>query len=279
MSGNKYKGSPRYLNEIKEQVKAVNYVFEILDARAPQSTGNRFIREITDNNKSIIILNKSDLAQKDVTERWVDYYKKQGYNAFSFSAGEPSSILYNMLQKLSSQTKKGRFKRPDRIMVAGIPNVGKSTIINSLLRRKAVRTGDRSGITRGRQWIRLKQGFELLDTAGVLPPFLNKETHKMMATLGVLPVSQWDPLETAGWLIDEIRPAGLVAGIKSRFGISEVSNNSSIEEILLAVGAKRGCLRSGGEIDLYQASEIFLKEFREGLLGTFSLEIPPDSEV
>lgn len=276
MNRNKNPGSPRFLNELKEQIKAVNYVLEVLDARAPQSSSNPYIRKITGVKQNILILNKTDLAQKNITLQWLEYYKKQGYKALSFNTGQPASLIFNQLELFNAKPQNERFKRPCRIMVAGTPNVGKSTIINTLLRRKAARTGDRSGITRGRQWIRLKPGLELLDTAGVLPPFINEETRKKLAALGVLPVTQWDPPEIAAWLIDEIRPAGLIDSMEKRYAKKGPDVKKDTESFLRIIGEKRGCLRSGGEADLYQASEIFLKEFRDGQLGGFSLEKPSD---
>ncbi|MFY9113759.1 MAG: ribosome biogenesis GTPase YlqF [Dethiobacteria bacterium] len=267
-------GSARHLKEIEEQIKAVNYVIEVLDARAPQSSSNPALGKIIGKIQKIIVLNKSDLADPKITDKWLYYYKKEGMSALSFSIRHPASTIFSILDRLNAHSKRTRFRCPHRILVAGIPNVGKSTIINSLLRRKAAKTGDRPGITRGRQWIRLKEGWELLDTVGIIQPFVNDKTFNVLASLGVLEDSQFDPLEVTDWLLQESGIEGFKEGIGRRFGDRIPDGALHTDEILGWIGSRRGCLKAGGEIDLNQAAHILLKEYRDGLLGRYSMELP-----
>ncbi len=275
MKKHTFHSSPKYLGEIKDLAGSVDFILEVVDARAPEKTRNPIIKEITSPRKNIIILNKADLADPEITGRWLRYYKKTASEALSFEPGKPAASLINVVNQLKDKGAKPRFKRALRIMVVGTPNVGKSTILNTLLKRKAVKTGDIAGITRGKQWIRLKPGLELLDTAGILPPFISQSNRLYIALLGIMPSSQWDPFEVAVWLLGEGRPHKLISDMEERYKASNLSGKNA-EDILLAIGAQRGSLRSGGEIDLNRVTEIFLKEFRSGILGRYSMEEPPD---
>ncbi len=268
-----FHSSPKYLGEIKELAGSVDYILEVVDARAPQKTRNPVINEIASRRNAILILNKADLADPVITAKWLSFYKKAGLEALSFEPGKTADSITGVINRLKPKAEKSRFNRARRVMVAGTPNVGKSTILNSLIKRKSLKTGDVAGITRGKQWIRLKPGLELLDTAGILPPFVSESNRFYTAALGILPDSLWDPFEIAVWLIDEARPAGLIDSMEKRYKAENLAGKNA-EDILLAAGARRGVLRSGGEIDLNRVTDIFLKEFRGGMLGRFSLEEP-----
>ena len=277
MKKHTFHSSPKYLGEIKDLAGSVDFILEVVDARAPEKTRNPIIKEIASSRKIILILNKADLAYSEITARWVSCYQKNGLEALSFEPGKPANSIINLINQIKTKALKPRFKRALRIMVAGTPNVGKSTILNSLLKRKAVKTGDIAGITRGKQWIRLKPGLELLDTAGILPPFISQSNRFYVALLGIMPSSQWDPYEVAAWLLREERPHKLIRDMEERYKVKNLAEKNA-EDILLTIGAQRGTLRSGGEIDLNRVTEIFLKEFRGGLLGRYSLEKPPETE-
>ena len=267
--------SPSVVNEVKSLVKAVDLVLEVLDARAPQSTQNPAIGKLINTSQNLVLLNKADLAEEDITNGWLEYYRNKEVTAASFHNHLPPQKIFNLVNAAAPGGRKGKFNRPQRIMVLGVPNVGKSTIVNALLPRKTARTGDKAGITKGKQWIRIRPDLELLDTPGLVQPFINEQTYFRIALLGVLPESQLEPLEAADWLLNYIIEKKLQERLQKRYGIDGgQEKDSDIERILGELAAKRGCLQSGGEPDLNQAAQILLKEFREGKLGPFSLEEP-----
>jgi len=269
------KGSPRFINEIKTLVKAVDYVLEILDARAPRSTRNPILSDIISPAREVILLNKSDLAEKKVTTQWESHFKANGQQALSFSIKKAPTVISDYLDTIDIKNSSNKLNRACRIIIVGVPNVGKSTITNSLLNRKTVRTGDKPGITRGNQWIRIKPGLELLDTVGILPPHINDVTFTNLAILGLIAESRIDPQEVAFSLMDKIGDKRLFERLISRYGITNKVEEDP-EMILEEIGTRRGCLGSGGEVDLSKASIILLKDFREGKLGPISLESPEE---
>lgn len=280
MPGNKrhLAHSKKHLNRIKEMIRAVDVVLELVDARAPQSSQNEELYRSVKPGGRIIVLHKSDLANPDVTRCWVEHFQKQGLKVFSFSAKLSSKKLLSHLNDYWSSGKFARFNRPLRLMVAGMPNVGKSTLVNLLLQKKVTHTGDRPGITRGSQWIRIHPRLELLDTPGVLQPAAGDEwTYQCLAALGILPPNKYDSEETALWLINLLKSSNRLSLLSERFGV-EPEEEFLPEEYLKKIGKARGCLIGGGEVNFQEASQVLLKDLREGLLGAISLEAPPEEE-
>ncbi|SDK44660.1 ribosome biogenesis GTPase YlqF [Natronincola ferrireducens] len=280
MNINWYPGHMKKTKELlKEQLKLVDVVFELLDARIPLSSKNPIIDETIGNKPKVIILNKSDLANDTITKQWIDYYKKQGRYALSLDtisgrglrevtvAGENA-----VKEKMNALQEKGRRMRPVRIMIVGIPNVGKSSILNRLAGRKSAKTGDRPGVTKGKQWIRLKGNMELLDTPGILwPKFEDQEVALNLAFTGAIKDEIMD-IETLAlklieklWLTDKEK-------LMDRYKVGEEA--SLPLEVMNEIAKNRGCILRGGEVDYSRTANMVLDEFRGGKIGKISLEKP-----
>jgi len=262
--------SNKYLHQVKEMLKAVDVVLEVVDARAPWSTKSKSLANSTRGH--LLVLNKSDLAEDSRTREWLAYYQKLGIKVISYHNRLSVSCFNSYLKHFRSSRPK--FKRPLRLMVAGMPNVGKSTLVNLLLHKKVSRTGNRPGITRGNQWIRLNQELEMLDTPGVLQPFaVNHFSFNCLAVLGVIPDHRFDEVELGGWLIDMLYQKDLLNVLVARYGIN-LEQKFDIENVLLEVGKSRGCLGPGGKIDQAGAARHIIKDFQEAALGKVTLETP-----
>lgn len=275
MGGKKHLAhSQKQFKKVKEMIKVVDVVLELVDARAPRSSKNTYLSGSGFSRGHALILHKSDLADKKITRGWVDYYQENGFKVFSFSSLFSTAELFSFLQEYRASSKFARFNRPLRLMVAGMPNVGKSTLVNLLLKKKATPTGDRPGITRGSQWVRIQPGLEMLDTPGVLQPEVEEEfSYQCLAAIGILPPKRYDPVETASWLIEIMKDYGCLGGLSTRYRL-EAGEERLPEHMLEEIGRARGCLVSGGEVDFTEASGVLLKDFREGRLGKISLERP-----
>ncbi len=258
-------------NILKENLKLVNVVIELLDARVPLSSQNPDLKDLTGNKMRVIVLNKADLAEDHYTDDWVYNFKEKGYYVVPVSSVKGYGIkqLKAILSKFKASVTRG--KRPIRAMVIGVPNVGKSSFINSLARKSSAKIGGVPGITRGKQWIKIPPDTELLDTPGILWPKIESEEMGFhLAITGAIKFEILDYEDLAYRLIEYLsreKPEYLTARYK-------LKNISPPGEILRQVGIKRGLLRAGGEIDTSKASEIILKEFRDGLLGKITLEHP-----
>ncbi len=280
MNINWYPGHMKKTKElIREQLKLVDVVYELLDARIPMSSKNPDIDKIIGNKPKVIVLNKIDLADAKTTVKWVEYFKQNGTTVIPVNTitGEGVKKLIQESQnvikeKMDALIKKGRKPRPARIMIAGVPNVGKSSLINKLSGRKSTQIGDRPGVTKGKQWIRLKGNMELLDTPGILwPKFEDPEVALSLAFTGAIKDEIMDT-ETLAYKLLEILWKDHREDIIERYKINEEYDETI--EIMDHIGRNRGCILKGNEIDYSRISNIILDEFRSGKIGRISLEHP-----
>ena len=266
------------LRMMQEDIRIIDLVIELLDARIPLSSRNPDIDELAKGKSRLVLLNKSDLADPAANEKWVRYFTDKGLvtvlidskNRKGFSAIN-RSIEEACRTKLERDRKKGIIGRPVRAMVVGIPNVGKSTFINSLCKRASTKTGNRPGVTKGKQWIRLSKGVELLDTPGILwPKFENETIGLNLAYIGSINDEILDETELAMKLIDRLKSI-CPGAISTRYDVSE----EDITHVILEnIAVKRGCIKKGSEPDHDKAARIVLDDFRSGTLGNITLEIP-----
>ena len=269
--------------EISEHMRFVDVVCEIIDARIPRSSRNPDIAKLSGEKPRLVILNRADLADPSVTKLWSAYFKEQGTPVLETDCksgrgvSEFSTAARAVLaQKLSDRAAKGQASRPIRAMVLGVPNVGKSTFINKAAKRKAAKASDRPGVTRGRQWVTVDAGMELLDTPGILWPKLDSpEIGLVLAFTGAIRDATLDIEELGARLMLRLAE-DYPQGVESRYGI-ESKPGGEIEygvELLEMAAKRRGFLVRGGEPDIERMATIFLDEFRDGRLGRISLEKP-----
>ena len=268
--------------QMQEDIKLIDLVIELVDARIPMSSRNPDIDELGKNKARLILLNKSDLADKDASEAWMEFFKEKGYFAVKVDARNKgcmkaiSAVIAEACkEKTERDRKRGIKNRPVRAMVVGIPNVGKSTFINTFAGRACAKTGNKPGVTKGKQWIRLNKSVELLDTPGILwPKFEDQEVGMRLAYIGSIKDDILNIEELALGLIgylQEFYPAAL----KERYSVEE---GQKPLDILTAVAKARGCLKKGEELDYEKASRLLLEEFRSGKLGKVTLEFPKGTE-
>ena len=268
---------------IEDNLKLIDVVVEILDARIPFSGRNLNFDDIIKNKPRLLVLNKSDLADKNRTSQWVSWYAKMGLKVIPISCAtgagttEVLSEARSLVQdKIDREMEKGR-NRTLKIMMVGIPNVGKSSLINRLIGKASTKTGDRPGVTRGKQWLRIKGGAELLDTPGILPPkFEDKSVALRLAYTGAIKDEIINTELLAYSLCDYLRdnyPSELCA----RYKMDSV-NGLEGYEILENIGKKRGFVISGGETDTERAANMLLDELRGGKIGNITLEVPYENE-
>ncbi len=276
--------------QIMEDVRLVDIVIELLDARIPISSQNPDIAEITKNKKKIIVLNKCDLADEKQNKRWVEYFKEKNILAVltDSNSGKGIEECVRKIEKimeedLKGQAEKGRIGRKIKAMVLGIPNVGKSSFINRISKKTSAGVGNKPGVTKQKQWIRINEKIELLDTPGVLwPKFESEEVALHLAFTGTIKEDILQRTEIAYYLVKfliENYPKQLCERYKlteeyihEQLENEERPENENIYEIFLAVGKKRGCIISGGNIDEEKTARILLDEFKNGKIGRISLE-------
>lgn len=271
--------------QIIDDLKLVDIVIELLDARIPVSSQNPEIANILQNKKRIIILNKSDLADSNETNKWIQYFKNKNIPAIEVNSNEGKGtnqviqvIEKMMASELETQANKGRIRKTIRVMIVGIPNVGKSSFINRISKKTAMNVGNKPGVTKQKQWIRIGNQIELLDTPGVLwPKFESQEVGLNLAYTGSIKDEVIDKLEIAYNLIkylDKNYSKNLYEKYKiTDQEISNIKENSQYYlELMYLIGRKRGALISGGNIDENKVANIILDDFRSGKIGKITLE-------
>lgn len=277
---------PGHMTKTKRQIQAslklVDAVAEILDARIPLSSKNPDLQKLIQNKPKVVLLNKCDMANQTATSRWIDYYASQGITAIAVDcksgkglnkfAPAVNSVLSERRERLKA---KGMVNPMLRIMIVGIPNVGKSSFINRVAKQNRAKVEDRPGVTRGNQWYSIAKNIEMLDTPGVLwPKFDDKIVGERLAFTGAVKAQILDTELLAVRLLDFLRslkPADFIA----RFKLEDIDLDAiDSYELLNVIGKKRGMLISGGEIDIERAAIMLLDEFRSGKLGRITLEMP-----
>ena len=265
---------------IIEHLKAVDVAAELLDARIPYSSSNPMIKELLGTKPHIVILNKADLANPSDTSAWEAYFKKQGRQVISVSCnnGKDKKKLLREIREtaqpvLDKWERRGVKNRSARIMILGIPNVGKSTLINFISGTAATRTANTPGHTRGKQWVRLAEGLDLLDTPGVLwPKFEDQEAALRLAATGAIAGDVFDSSAVVMSLLKTLAVMSPEA-IKEKYGIEDVHADPQL--LLEQAGRRRGCLLSGGAVDYGRAEAAVLHDFRSGKLGRITLDGVP----
>ena len=266
---------------IGEHMKLVDAVAEVLDARIPASSRNPDLARLAGDKPRLVILNRTDLADPAVTARWREWFRHQGIAVLETDAKSGRGVrdfgpaVRGILRdRIAALEAKGQGSRPLRVMIAGIPNVGKSTFINKVAGRKAAAAADRPGVTRGKQWITIDAGLELLDTPGVLwPKFDSREVGESLALTNAIKAEVLDREELAADFMARLRDV-CPGAIEARYRFTPDPDKNGWE-LLEDAARRRGFLISGGEADLERMADVLLGEYRDGKLGRISLEAPP----
>ena len=270
--------------QIIEDLKLIDIVIEILDARVPLASQNPDIEDVIKNKKKIIVLNKADLADANSTNKWIEYYNKEGIKAIAVESNTSKGIkdVIETIKEEYSEIKekfiqKGRIGKSIRVMVVGIPNVGKSTFINSIAKRNTAKVGNKPGVTKQKQWIKVTNEIELMDTPGMLwPKFEDNELAMHLAFVGTIGDTAIDKEEIAYYLLDFLinnYPQRLI----ERFNIElnkDNNNQKETMEVLEEIARKRGALISGGNINMQKVSDLILNDFQSGKMGRITIELP-----
>ena len=265
---------------MQENIKLIDLVIELVDARIPMSSRNPDIDELSKNKSRIILLNKADLADGRYNTEWTEYFKEKGFHVLEINSKTGSGVkaIQGLVQeackeKIERDRKRGIKNRPVRAMVVGIPNVGKSTFINAFAGRACAKTGNKPGVTKGKQWIRLNQNLELLDTPGILwPRFENQEVGERLAMIGSINDEILHADELAFALLKYVMREypGLIG---KRYEIEETQDSY---ETLAQICVSRKCFLKGEEPDMIRVAKMVTEDFRSGRIGRITLERPEE---
>lgn len=273
---------------IQENLKGIDVVVEILDARIPLSSKNPLIDQLIKGKQRLVILNKADLADDHITNAWMSWFDAQEetksikVNSLTDAKGI-RKIITETLENLTKEKRERKLNKgirsfSMRVMIVGIPNVGKSTFINALVGKQSAKVGNKPGVTRGKQWIRLSQEIEIMDTPGILwPKFEDPEAGMRLALTGAIKDDIFD-FETSSQKLLSWLKTHYPASLAERYKLSAEDMEQPESRLQELIGEKRGCLLSGGRIDVKKTATIIITEFRKGSLGRISLEVPPTGE-
>ena len=267
---------------MKEDIKLIDLIIEIIDARVPLASRNPDIDELGKGKARLILLNKSDLASEKHNDAWTAWFKSKGYYVIKVNARSGAGLkqIGGVVQeackeKIERDRRRGILNRPVRAMVVGIPNVGKSTFINSFAGKACTKTGNKPGVTKGNQWIRLNKSLELLDTPGILwPRFEDQRVGLMLAFIGSINDEILNRDELAIELLKFLRQ-NYANVLLERYQV----DTDNAAEMLAQIARVRGCLMKGGEPDYSKAAAIVIDDFRSGKLGRITLEFPPETKA
>ena len=265
---------------MQEDIKLIDVIIELVDSRIPYSSKNPDIDSLANGKSRVMVMNKYDLADSSVTDEWVKYYEDKGYFVARTNSKDRTGVkaINNIIQKachekIERDRRRGILNRPVRALVAGIPNVGKSTFINRFTGRACTKTGNKPGVTKGKQWIRLNKNVELLDTPGILwPKFEDQDSGMRLAFIGSIKDELYNIYELSILLIKfllEDYPGAISSCYKT-----EIPAGSSEADVLGIIAKCRGCIKSGAEPDLDKAGKCLVDDFRAGRLGRITLEKP-----
>jgi ribosome biogenesis GTPase A len=265
--------------QVTEKLKLIDIVFELVDARIPMSSRNPMIDEIVSSKPRIVLLNKADKADASITKQWIDYFKEREIPAIAIDAQTGTGLkqitaLSKVLlkEKFDKMASKGIKPRAIRALIIGIPNVGKSTLINRLAKKNITKTGDRPGVTTAQQWVKVGNELELLDTPGILwPKFEDQLVGFKLATTGAIKDAILNLQEVTVFALNFLREH-YPDRLKERFNIDELPDE--VVQLFDEIGKKRGCIMPGGYIDYDKTSELVLREIRSDKLGRVSFETP-----
>ncbi len=267
--------------QVTEKLKLVDIIFELVDARLPLSSRNPMIDEILNQKPRLVILNKEDMADPVMTKEWIAYFKQHGVEAVSVNSQAGSGL--DKIVKAAEKILKEKFDRMRargikpramRAMIVGIPNVGKSTLINRIAKKNIAKTGNMPGVTKAQQWIKTAQHLELLDTPGILwPKFEDPETGFKLALTGAIKDSILNLQDVAIWglrFLEDRYPSRL----KEKYGFNELPENIAL--VFQQIGERRGCLSAGGEVDYDKVTDVVIRDIRTTQFGRLTFDVPPE---
>ncbi len=268
------------LRSMKEDIKLIDLVIEVVDARIPQSSRNPEVDALSTGKKRIIVLNKSDLSDPSVNKLWAEHFRQNGMIVIEADSKKPATLKNfeetvntACVEKIERDRKRGIKNRPVRCMVIGIPNVGKSTFINTVSKKSGAKTGNKPGVTRGKQWIALGKTIELLDTPGILwPKFEDEKTGLNLALIGSMNDEILDISELCCKVLEFFKNEN-PSLLKQRYG-DDLDTELDPPAMLIKIASKRNVITKGNEPDINRMSSIIMEEFRSGKIGRVSLERP-----